>query len=325
MLNDYEQEQLKAADEWKRQEPWIISKMFSGNKEPVVWVAKKIIPPSLVRPALENPVWQAAPSPELSDVLKLAQATNLEQLQKGDLQKLDQAAQQVQTWALDQLPKGPETPKKPEPGKAQPAAKPVDDESAGINTELFLVALRAVRRVAHCYGYSGEGTGERQFILGILSAVSSNSMAEKIEAVTRLKVLDTVIAKQSWTVALKKKGKAEAEDAAALLAGKTAARALKAGATKSDKPAERALDPAAKRAFESIEKKVEEGLLSVRDLATQMGINLTKRKVLQAIPFVVDALGPHPGVVFMKDVAQASRRAYQERWLNDKVRAAEIG
>lgn len=314
MLNDYEQEQLKAADEWKRQEPWIISKMFSGNKEPVVWVAQKIIPPSVVRPALENPLWQANPSPEVADVLKLANATALDQLQKGDLQKLDQAAQQVQTWALDQIPKGPETPK-----------KPVDDESAGINTELFLVALRAVRRVAHCYGYSGEGTGERQFILGILSAVSSNSMEEKIEAVTRLKVLDTVIAKQSWTVALKKKGKAEAEDAAALLAGKTAARALKAGATKSDKPAERALDPAAKRAFESIERKVEEGLLTVRDLATQMGINLTKRKVLHAIPFVVDALGPHPGVVFMKDVAQASRRAYQERWLNDKIRAAEIG
>lgn len=321
MLNDYEQEQLKAADEWKRQEPWIISKMFSGNKEPVVWVAQKIIPPSVVRPALENPLWQANPSPEMADVLKLANATALDQLQKGDLQKLDQAAQQVQTWALDQIPKPADATKKPEPTKAAPA----DEESAGINTELFLIALRAIRRVAHCYGYSGEGTGERQFILGILSAVSSNSMEEKVEAVTRLKVLDTVIAKQSWTVTLKKKGKAEAEDAAALLAGKTAARALKASTTKSDKPAERALDPSAKRAFESIEKKVEEGLLTVRDLATQMGINLTKRKVLQAIPFVVDALGPHPGVVFMKDVAQASRRAYQERWLNDKIRAAEIG
>ncbi len=321
MLNDYEQEQLKAADEWKRQEPWIISKMFSGNKEPVVWVAQKIIPPSVVRPALENPVWQANPSPEVAEVLKLANATALDQLQKGDLEKLDQAAQQVQTWALDQIPKPADATKKPEPAKAAPA----DDEMAGINTELFLIALRAIRRVAHCYGYSGEGTGERQFILGILSAVSSNSMEEKVEAVTRLKVLDTVIAKQSWTATLKKKGKAEAEDAAALLAGKTAARALKASATKSDKPTERALDPAAKRAFESIEKKVEEGLLTVRDLATQMGINLTKRKVLQAIPFVVDALGPHPGVVVMKDVAQASRRAYQERWLNDKIRAAEIG
>ncbi len=62
-------------------------------------------------------------------------------------------------------------------------------------------------------------------------------------------------------------------------------------------------------------------LLSMKNLGRQLGINITERKVLQAIPAIGAAVGGSVNAWFINDVAWAARRAFQERWLieNDKL------
>jgi len=65
-------------------------------------------------------------------------------------------------------------------------------------------------------------------------------------------------------------------------------------------------------------------IITVKALAKQLGINITKRKAAQAIPVVGGFIGAGMNVAFINDVAWAARRTFQERWLliNDK---AQIG
>ena len=47
----------------------------------------------------------------------------------------------------------------------------------------------------------------------------------------------------------------------------------------------------------------------------QLGINITKRKALQAIPLFGTVVGAAMNAQFINDIAWAARRAFQERWL----------
>jgi hypothetical protein len=59
-------------------------------------------------------------------------------------------------------------------------------------------------------------------------------------------------------------------------------------------------------------------LIAVRGLAKQLGINLTKRKALAAIPAIGAAVGAGINLWFINDVGEAAQRCYQERWLRDR-------
>ncbi len=75
-------------------------------------------------------------------------------------------------------------------------------------------------------------------------------------------------------------------------------------------------EQAAKEAFSK-----EAGVLAIRNLAKQLGYNLTKRKALQSIPIIGAGIGASVNGWYIKDVGWAARRAFQERWLihNKKI------
>ena len=56
-------------------------------------------------------------------------------------------------------------------------------------------------------------------------------------------------------------------------------------------------------------------LISMNNLARQLGLNITKRKALQAIPAIGALVGGSVNAWFINDVSWAARRAFQERWL----------
>lgn len=58
-------------------------------------------------------------------------------------------------------------------------------------------------------------------------------------------------------------------------------------------------------------------ILSMKNLGRQLGINITERKVLQAIPAIGAVVGASVNGWFINDVGWAARRAFQERWLID--------
>lgn len=56
-------------------------------------------------------------------------------------------------------------------------------------------------------------------------------------------------------------------------------------------------------------------VLALKDLAAQLGINLTKRKALTIVPMIGAAIGAAVNASFIKDVGWAARRTFQEMWL----------
>lgn len=65
-------------------------------------------------------------------------------------------------------------------------------------------------------------------------------------------------------------------------------------------------------------------IIAIRNLAKQLGINLTKRKALAAIPIVGAIIGGSINGWFLKEVGWAARRAFQERWLIDNHKIIEV-
>ena len=59
------------------------------------------------------------------------------------------------------------------------------------------------------------------------------------------------------------------------------------------------------------------GVIAIKNLCKQLGINLTKRKALQAIPGVGAFVGAAVNADFLRDVGYAARRVYQKRWLEE--------
>lgn len=79
---------------------------------------------------------------------------------------------------------------------------------------------------------------------------------------------------------------------------------------------------AEKAATEQFSK--EAGILLVRNLAKQIGVNITKRKALAAIPVIGAAIGGSVNGWYINDIAWSARRAFQERWMLDNQKIIEI-
>jgi hypothetical protein len=56
-------------------------------------------------------------------------------------------------------------------------------------------------------------------------------------------------------------------------------------------------------------------MISVKNLGKKLAINITERKILQAIPAIGAVVGASVNGWFINDVSWAARRAFQERWL----------
>ena len=66
----------------------------------------------------------------------------------------------------------------------------------------------------------------------------------------------------------------------------------------------------------------EGALVLARNLAKQLGINLTRRKALAVIPVLGAVVGGSANGWWLKEVGWAARRAFQERWLIDAGKLA---
>lgn len=63
-------------------------------------------------------------------------------------------------------------------------------------------------------------------------------------------------------------------------------------------------------------------IVLIKQLAKQLGINITKRKALQVVPLVGAAVGAAMNASMLNDVGWAARRVFQERWLMENGKIA---
>lgn len=70
----------------------------------------------------------------------------------------------------------------------------------------------------------------------------------------------------------------------------------------------------------------EAAIFTTKVLAKQLGVNITKRKALAAIPVIGAAVGGSVNGWYIKEVGWAARRIFQERWLmeNHKIHSDDL-
>jgi uncharacterized protein YdcH (DUF465 family) len=67
----------------------------------------------------------------------------------------------------------------------------------------------------------------------------------------------------------------------------------------------------------------EAGIIAAKNLSKQLGVNLSKRKALAAIPIAGAVVGGSVNGLFLRDVGWSAKRAFQERWLMDNGKIDE--
>ena len=265
-MNNYEKKEHEAILQWKKAEPSVVDKAVGFIFTPAAWLIEKIVPQKAIEGSLVAFDKIAEFLTDTTDVVRDGSVGTLEELRSKDLELSDNLANNVHNWALAVA--GAEGGAS---GLVGIWGMPVDIPA------LITMSLRVIHKTGVCYGFEVRTKVDRDFVFGVLSAASANTMKEKATAVTLLQRINVLVAKTTW--------KKLAEKAAANKYGLAAL------------------------------------IIAIKNLAKQLGINLTKRKVAQAIPVIGAGVGAAVNIAFINDVAWAARRMYQERWLisNKKI------
>lgn len=264
--NEYERGQIGEVAEWKADEPGVISKRFGQAMEPLAWAIRMVVPEAAIRGALSLSNSAARWMTDTNDVVRDGGVSNIAELRTKELKLSDRLANEVHNWAIGlAVAEGTGTGMFGLPALA-----------ADIPT-IITLALRTIHKIGVCYGYEAKTEADEKFVLGILAASGANTIEEKTVAITTLRVIETILAKQTW--------KKITENAAQQQISKEGA------------------------------------ILTVKALARQLGINITKRKALAAIPVIGAAISGSVNGWYIKEVGWAARRLFQDRWLleNHKV------
>ncbi len=268
-LTKYEKGQIDEIKKWKEKEPSVASRAIGVALEPIAWLTRKIIPKAAILGALNLANVAGKWLANLKSVKRKAGVENISELRRKELQLCDRLANRAHNWAI-----GIATAEGAGTGFFGIFGAPVDIPA------IITIALRAIHKIGLCYGFEVKSDMDNNFILAILAASGANSVAEKVAALTTLRSIEVMIAKQTW--------KKMAEEAAKKQISK------------------------------------ETAIVSIRALARQLGINITKRRALAAIPAIGAAIGGSVNGWYIKDVGWAARRAFQERWLIDNEKETEI-
>jgi EcsC protein family len=62
---------------------------------------------------------------------------------------------------------------------------------------MFVLALRTILKIGHCYGYALDRAADRQFVLGILIAASSSSLQVKRKRLDELKQIEEMLLEET--------------------------------------------------------------------------------------------------------------------------------
>lgn len=263
LLTEYEKRQLRSIRAWKEKDRNFATKVFDLVGVPFTWVAKKIIPETAIGYAIKTASSAGSWLADKNDIIRRSGVSDINDLRKKSLKLSDTLAHKVCRRAVKMaVTEGAVT------GLGGPVTMVIDIPI------VVTLALRTIHKVGLCYGYEATNDYEEQFIFGVLSCASCNSIEEKTGALIALSSVKKSIEQLT-------------------------------------------LDTLAAKAAQG--RFSREGLImATRKLAHQLGMNISRRKVLQTIPAVGAVMGGAANGLYIKDVGVAARRSFQERWLVDK-------
>ena len=200
VLSDYEKKQIEAIKKWMNKEPSVFVKasgFFSSILETVV---SPFVPQSLIKSVLDGSNFVAGFLADESDICRDGKVSKIEELQTKNLSLSDKLADTVHNYAIAMaMAEGGAT------GATGLFGIAVDIPA------LLTLSLRTIHKIGLCYGYRADTFEEKNFVLDVLSAASSNTPKEKAIALFNLNAMKQIIKKQAWKAIEKMAEKAIAE------------------------------------------------------------------------------------------------------------------
>ena len=179
VLNEYEAAQVREIAAWKSEPPHPISELFRKTSLPVTRAIERMIPDAVMRAAVEKAIDLAKKEAGFDDVKRLAGVDEITRMQEKSLEECDGIARQLVTLSR----------------RVSMVDGAVTGSGGGLTTLvdvplLFLLSLRTILKVGHCYGYPLNQPRDTQFILGVLLTSSSGSLETRRVRLDQLKEVE---------------------------------------------------------------------------------------------------------------------------------------
>lgn len=220
-ITEYESTQYNQIEEFKLEEPSVVSQALGYVFKPVSWMVETVIPKKALEGALVASDKIAELLTDKKDIIRDAQVVSIDELKHKDLALSDTLANEVHNWALGiAAAEGAATGAFGLPGLL------VDIPS------MITMSLRMIHKIGICYGYEAKNSFDEKFVMGILSAAGSNTMKEKSMSMAVLAEMNVVIAKTTWKKMIEQAASNPKNIQAGILAVKAVAKRLGVNITK---------------------------------------------------------------------------------------------
>ncbi len=185
-LTAYEAEQVRQIAAWKSEPTNPLSELWKMITLPVAKAVETVIPDAVVRLAMERSYDASELLAGRKDIQNQAGVKSLTALREKSLEECDHLAKQV-GLAMQAL------------ATAEGAAT----GAGGVLTTLvdvpilFVVALRTILKIGHCYGYPLNRRKDRPFVVGVLIAASSGSLEIRRQRLGQLRELEDLLLEET--------------------------------------------------------------------------------------------------------------------------------
>lgn len=178
-LTSYESDQISQIAAWKSKAPGPIAEIARKITQPGGKLIQKVLPEVFVRVPIEQSYRLAVKLAGKNDVKRRARVADLKDLRNKPLEDCDRLA--LETGLFSQVF-----------ATAQGAAT----GAGGVLTTvidiplLFILSVRTILKIGHCYGYALDRQRDQHFVLGVLIAAVSGTLATKRRRLDRIHELE---------------------------------------------------------------------------------------------------------------------------------------
>ena len=174
-LTAYEGEQVRQIAAWKSEPPNPFGELFKRVTLPGAKLAEKVIPDRAVRSTLDAAYNASEALASQGDVKRRAGIQELVEMRRQPLEACDRLATRV--------------------GKTSQVIAAAEGAATGAGGALttladvpllFILALRTILKVGHCYGYTLDRPRDRPYVLGVLLAATSGSLETRRQRLDQL-------------------------------------------------------------------------------------------------------------------------------------------
>ncbi len=178
-LTEYEQEQIEQIAQWKSQPPNPFAELFKQILLQFASLVEKVIPDNLVRSAIEQAYHVATLLDSEASIRRAAGVSELGELRHRPLEECDRLAHRESSIALIMATiEGGAT------GAGGALTTLVDIPL------LFVLSLRTIRRIGHCYGYALDQERNKVLVMNILITATSGSLATRRARIDQLREIE---------------------------------------------------------------------------------------------------------------------------------------